>query len=92
MCHFITLELKFAFDSLNFRRSTGLLFSLQSDKIYRKRGYGSLVLKALAKKVAELGNDSYGAVLEDNIPSRALFERLDFKVIGKVYFLRTKKQ
>ena len=69
----------------------GLLFSLQSDKSYRKRGYGSLVLKALAKNVAELGNDSYGAVSEDNIASRTLFDRLDFKVIGKVYFLLTKK-
>lgn len=66
--------------------------SLQSDKNYCKRGYGSLVLKALAKKVAELGNDSYGAVSEDNIASRTSFERLDFKVIGKVYILRTKIQ
>lgn len=74
-------------------RPTGLLFSLQSDKKnYRKRGFGSVVLKALAKKCAEPGNDSYGAVSEENIASRTLFERLDFKVIGRVYFLRTKIQ
>lgn len=75
-----------------FRRPTGLLFSLQSDRNFRKRGYCSLVLKALAKKVAKIGNDSYGAVSEDNIAPRTFFGKIDFKVIGKVHFLHAEVQ
>uniref|UniRef100_A0AAG5DFG6 N-acetyltransferase domain-containing protein n=1 Tax=Anopheles atroparvus TaxID=41427 RepID=A0AAG5DFG6_ANOAO len=54
----------------------------------RRKGYGTLVVKAFAKKLAELGHNSYASVLVDNEPSKALFESVGFKAIGRVNWVR----
>lgn len=64
--------------------------SLQTHKSYQKHGFGSLVTKALAKRVGELGHDSYTTIFDDNIASQNLYEKLGFQAKGKVYLLRTK--
>ena len=64
--------------------------SLQTHKDYQKQGFGSLVTKALAKRVAELGYDSYTTIFDDNIASQNLFEKIGFQAKGRVYLLRTK--
>lgn len=64
--------------------------SLQTHKSYQKHGFGSLVTRALAKRVAELGHDSYTTIFDDNIASQSLFEKIGFQAKGKVYLLRTK--
>lgn len=46
--------------------------------------------KSLAKRVAELGHDSYTTIFDDNIASQNLFEKIGFQAKGKVYLLRTK--
>lgn len=57
--------------------------------MYYGKGYGSLVVKALAKKMAEMGRDMYSAVNEENMPSKTLFSRLGAKSIGYVYCIAT---
>lgn len=64
--------------------------ALQTLENYQKRGFGSLVTKALAKKVAELGHDSYTTIYDDNVASQNLFEKIGFQSKGRTYMLRTK--
>ena len=64
--------------------------ALQTHEDYRKHGLGSLVTKALAKWVAELGHDPYTTIFDDNIASQRLFEKIGFKAKGRVYCLQIK--
>lgn len=57
---------------------------LQTDKKYAGHGYGTLVTKYMSKKVAEMGFDVYVEIVENNMPSKSLFEKLGFKPIEKV--------
>lgn len=74
---------------MNARRLSGLFSCLQTHDNYRKHGFGSLVTKALAKKVAEMGHDSYAGIADENISSKRLFEKIGFKAAGRLYWLRT---
>lgn len=62
---------------------------LQTDEKYQGQGYGSLVAKVFAKKVAEMDQDIYSSVNEKNQPSRALFEKLGANPIGNIYCIVT---
>lgn len=73
----------------NFSFADGLIGILQTDEQHLGHGYGSLVVKAVAKKIAEMGHDSYAAVNEKNLASCALFSRLGFISIGNVYCIVT---
>lgn len=53
-------------------------------------GYGSLVSKAISKRIGELGDDSIACVSEHNSASRRLFEKLGFVLNETVYSLCTK--
>lgn len=64
--------------------------ALQTDMDYLGHGYASLVVKAISKQVAELGHDITVGVFDVNTPSRALFEKLGFNVIGNVHWICTK--
>lgn len=68
----------------------GLVGGLETDKQHFGHGYGSTVTKALSKKIAEMGDDIYAAVYDDNIPSHSLFKKLGFKRVGEVFFVSTK--
>lgn len=72
------------------RHLGGALMALQTHDDYLKQGFGSLVTKALAKKVAELGYDPYATIFDDNIASRSLFEKIGFEVKGRLYLVYTK--
>lgn len=74
----------------DFSLPIGLLGGLKTDEQYYGHGYGSLVTRALSRKIAELGDDVYSAIYLDNIPSHSLFKKLGFKPVGKVYFIQTK--
>lgn len=69
-----------------FRLPTGLLLALQTDENHLGHGYGSLVARAMSKKIAEMGHDVYAGVFEVNTPSRALFTKLGFKVTGQFHW------
>lgn len=73
-----------------FRLESGLLGVLQTEEKYYGHGYGSLVTKYVAKKVAEFGFDVYAEVAEDNKPSRSLFNKLGFESVGEVHWILTK--
>lgn len=64
--------------------------NLGTDKDHRRYGYGSIIVKALAKKVAELGQDPYATIFEANTASRTLFVKNGFREIGKAYWIFTK--
>lgn len=71
------------------RLPTGLLGALQTDENYYGQGYGALVLKYNSRTIAQMGDDVYGGVFEENTPSRSLFSKLGFKQISKVYWIGT---
>lgn len=73
----------------NFSYADGVMGILQTDEQYLRRGYGSLVLKAAARKVAQMGHDIYSAVNEANIPSQKVVDRVGYNRIGYVYCIVT---
>lgn len=63
---------------------------LQTDAKYTRNGYGTLVTKCLCRKIAIMGFDVYAEVVENNAPSKSLFEKLGFKSIERVQWIVTK--
>ncbi|XP_055307319.1 uncharacterized protein LOC129571539 isoform X2 [Sitodiplosis mosellana] len=76
--------------SWNLRLPTGLLGVLQTDQEFYGRGYATLVKKAIARKVAESGDDIYYDIFANNTAARNLANKLGFKIIGEVYWIATK--
>lgn len=66
------------------RYAAGSLCALQTTVPHRGKGYGQLVTKFVLKQIASLGHDGYAAIVEENTVSRALFERLGFKPVGRM--------
>lgn len=64
--------------------------ALQTDKDHFGKGYASLVLREMSKKVAELGHDINAGIFDVNTPSRTLFGKLGFKVLGNIHWICTK--
>ncbi|XP_058120892.1 uncharacterized protein LOC131282153 [Anopheles ziemanni] len=54
----------------------------------RRKGYGTLVVKGFAKKLAEIGLNSYASVLVENEASNAMFKGIGFKPIRQVNYIR----
>lgn len=50
------------------------------------RGLGTLVTKVALLQIAHLGQDGFAGIIEDNIASRSLFERLGFSVIDRLHW------
>ncbi|XP_034667480.1 uncharacterized protein LOC117900992 [Drosophila subobscura] len=63
--------------------SLGLLQVLESHK---RLGLGSLMVRALSKKINDLGESVVAPVVPENIASRTMFEKLGFRNIDKVYW------
>lgn len=74
----------------DFRFPTGSLLTLQTHKDFYGHGHGSLVSKAISKRIAELGDDAVACVSESNSTSRRLFEKIGFVWNEKVHSLCTK--
>lgn len=69
---------------------SGPILALQTDENHYGRGYASLVVKAIAKQVAELGYDVDAGVYDHNIPSKKLFEKLGFEPVTAINLITTK--
>ncbi|KXJ71150.1 hypothetical protein RP20_CCG021345 [Aedes albopictus] len=69
---------------------TGAIGPLEVAKNQLRKGYGSLILKAMAKEVAKIGLNCYGTVFSGNSPSVAMFEKAGFQSVDKHYFVRTR--
>lgn len=74
---------------MNFLTSftNGTLGGLKTIESHSRHGYGSLVTKYVSKKVAEMGHDVYVGIYDTNTPSRALFEKLGFKLIDEEFLI-----
>lgn len=65
----------------------GQLAALQTLKEYRKKGYGTLVVKHLAKYLAEEGFDSCATINSENTASEALMKKLGFEKLFKCQYI-----
>ncbi|XP_055918700.1 uncharacterized protein LOC129950806 [Eupeodes corollae] len=72
-----------------FRLQGGFLGALQVKDTHQRMGLGSLVLRAITKKIGQMNQDVTACVGTQNTPSRKMFERCGFKVVDKAYWLRT---
>ncbi|XP_004530386.1 uncharacterized protein LOC101459787 [Ceratitis capitata] len=71
------------------RLQGGFLGALQVKENFKRRGLGSVVAAATARRIAEQGDDVMALVNEVNLASRGMFDKLGFKIVDKCYWLRT---
>lgn len=67
----------------------GGLAALQVEREFMGQGLGTLAVKAISQKIAEMGYDIRAGVKEGNAPSQALFEKLGFTKASTFYMLAT---
>ncbi|RZC34221.1 CKS, FR47, and/or Acetyltransf 1 domain containing protein [Asbolus verrucosus] len=65
----------------------GQVGMLQTDDNHKRKGYASLVLKALAKEMGGEGLWPFGTVLADNSASVGMFQRLGFRNVGTFAYI-----
>ncbi|XP_030383181.1 uncharacterized protein LOC115630678 [Scaptodrosophila lebanonensis] len=63
--------------------SLGLLHVTDGQK---RKGLGSLLVRYMSKKLAELGDEALAPVVVKNVASRSMFEKLGFRQIDSVYW------
>ena len=69
------------------KHAFGHLAMLQTEEDHTRKGYASLVTKALSREIAEEGHWPLGTILLENKNSVAMFEKLGFRNIGICSFL-----
>ncbi|EDW64938.1 uncharacterized protein [Drosophila virilis] len=69
------------------RTQDGLLATLHVQNAYKRRGFGSLIVRALARRIADLGDDVTAEIYAENIPSVNMFNKLGFRVIDQCHWL-----
>lgn len=69
------------------KNQMGTLGVLQTRNGYKRRGYGTLVTKALALEIAREGHVPLGTILLQNKPSQTMFRKLGYSPIGGVTFV-----
>lgn len=72
-----------------FRTQDGLLAALQVDHKYKRRGFGTLVVKAISRRIAALGDDVAAEIYAKNKASCSLFLKLGFQVIDQCHWINT---
>lgn len=88
------LNLQFSLENLfNYvvyfvRLQAGPVGVLQVDNDCRGQGYGSLVCRAISRKIGEAGDDVYAGVFEANTRSRRMFESCGFKMVDTAHWLQ----
>ncbi|XP_044269901.1 uncharacterized protein LOC123014716 [Tribolium madens] len=63
------------------------LAKLQTEEAHKRKGYASLVTKALSKEISNEGHWPLGTILLENKKSISMFEKLGFSSIGICNFL-----
>lgn len=66
-----------------------MLGILQTDEKWFGHGFGSLVVKAISKKIAEMDQDIYCEINESNRASRSIFEKIGASSIDHIYCIVT---
>ncbi|XP_055838916.1 uncharacterized protein LOC129906945 [Episyrphus balteatus] len=64
----------------------GALGLLQVQESHRRKGFGSLMVKAMAKMNAEKGIETLAPIIEENTASRAMFKNLGFVEINEIFW------
>ncbi|XP_015033884.2 uncharacterized protein LOC6642057 [Drosophila willistoni] len=72
------------------RSQDGFLAALHVKEAYQRRGFGVLVARELARRIAQLGQDVTAEVYAYNKASVSLFNKLGFRVIDQCHWLSTK--
>lgn len=62
---------------------------LQVVKEFCGRGIGTLVSKALSRKIAASGQGIGACIMETNTVSLAIFKKLGFSIVDKIYWTET---
>lgn len=71
----------------------GSLSTLQVDEKHLRKGYGSLIAKAISKKIAtENDVDITSNVVFENFKSLNLFDKLGYEEVDKNYWIGVKKR
>lgn len=65
----------------------GQLAALQTIKEYRKKGYGTLVVKHMVKYLAEEGFDSCATINSENVASEAVVKKLGFEKLFRCQYI-----
>jgi hypothetical protein len=65
----------------------GHIGMVQTRENEKKKGYGLLVTKALAKEIVEEGQRPFATIYAQNKASICMFEKLGFQKIGNCYFI-----
>lgn len=71
------------------RLQAGPLGALQVGEEFKRNGYGSIVCRAITRKMGQHGEDVFACVSRDNTPSVRTFEKIGFKAVDKAHWLRT---
>ncbi|XP_071454941.1 uncharacterized protein [Hetaerina americana] len=61
---------------------------LYTEKEYRRRGYGTIMVKALSKRLAENGAEINLLAKEDNVEANSVFQKLGFQATGPVMVIQ----
>uniref|UniRef100_A0A336MH44 CSON001619 protein n=1 Tax=Culicoides sonorensis TaxID=179676 RepID=A0A336MH44_CULSO len=72
-----------------FRFQFGGLGLLHVTDKYKRKGLGSTIVKAMAKRLALLGSDTIASVVTHNQPSLNMFQKLGFREIDEVSWIHT---
>ncbi|KXJ69540.1 hypothetical protein RP20_CCG026654 [Aedes albopictus] len=71
----------------------GAIGPLEVAKEHQRKGYGSLMVKAIAREVANAGLNCYGTAITGNAQSRAMFEKLGFRLVdGGCFYARNRSR
>lgn len=67
---------------------SGVLNALQVlDDGQKRKGLGTLLVKAMAKEFADKDWDTFGCIVDGNLPSMNLFNKLGFAIIDQVHWV-----
>lgn len=73
----------------SFILQAGPMGALQVREEYQNQGIGSMVTTAMAHLLATMQRDSFGFVGVENHFSKKMYEKLGFKILESIYWLRT---
>jgi len=65
----------------------GTMVVLQTLEEYKRRGYASLVVRAMSRDIAEEGHNPLGTVVTTNSPSQGMFAKLGFQILDYARFI-----
>ncbi|KAL9707060.1 hypothetical protein quinque_010578 [Culex quinquefasciatus] len=74
----------------SFHWPTGAIGPLEVHPDHYRKGYGTIITKAIAKEVAKLGFNCYGTVWKTNAASIGMFTKLGFKSTDYHHYTKSK--